>query len=193
MNWSPRFVASLSVTLSRLSRSRETSISPPCPSTFGSRSMAFFTACFSFGTATPARDSSDDVPPSSWSSSVDSRCCGSIAPLSLPSARLCASASACWNLVVSLSKRMVSPRGYLTTFEMGSCPADSSARAIHWRGPACPAGPRPAPAGSDLPAPRPSTRGPRERNNGGAMRPSPELTPFPTAESRSPNRGVARG
>ena len=35
MNWSPRLVASLSVRLRRLFRSRETVISPPVPSTFG--------------------------------------------------------------------------------------------------------------------------------------------------------------
>ena len=109
MNWSPRLVASLSVRLSRLLRSRETVISPPWPSTLGSRSMEAFSAACSLGTWTPARASSDVVPPSSCASSAASRCCGSMKPLSWPSARLWASANACWNLVVSLSKRMESP------------------------------------------------------------------------------------
>ena len=58
---------------------------------------------------TPARESSEAVPPSSWLSSASSRCCGSMYPLSAASAMLCASASACWNLVVSLSRRMDCP------------------------------------------------------------------------------------
>ena len=40
-------------------------ISPPCPSTFGRRSIDAFSAVCSRGTATPARASSDVVPPSS--------------------------------------------------------------------------------------------------------------------------------
>ncbi len=109
MNWSPRLVASLSVRLSRLLRSRETVISPPWPSTLGSRSMEALSAACSLGTWTPARASSDVVPPSSCASSAASRCCGSMKPLSWPSARLWASANACWNLVVNLSKRMENP------------------------------------------------------------------------------------
>ena len=109
MNWSPRLTASLSVRLSRLFKSRETVISPPCPSTLGSRSIEPFSAACSLGSATPARASSDVVPPSSCASRAASRCCGSMKPLSLPSARLWASAKACWNLVVSLSKRIGGP------------------------------------------------------------------------------------
>ncbi len=78
MNWSPRFTASLSVRLSRLESSRDTPISPPVPSTLGSRSMDFASAAFTLGTATPARASSDAVPPSSWSSRATSRCWGSM-------------------------------------------------------------------------------------------------------------------
>ena len=57
MNWSPRFCASLSVRLRRFERSREIWTSPPWPSTFGSRSIAFRSASRSFGTLTPARES----------------------------------------------------------------------------------------------------------------------------------------
>ena len=106
MNWSPRLVASLSVRLSRLLRSRDTPISPPWPSTLGIRPIEALSAACSFGTATPARASSDAVPPSSCASRAASRCWGSMKPWSWPSARLWASAKACWNLVVSLSKRM---------------------------------------------------------------------------------------
>jgi hypothetical protein len=112
MNWSPRLVASLSVRLSRPLRSRETLISPPVPSTLGSRPIEALSAACSFGTATPARARIDAVPPSSWASSAESRCWGSMKPLSCPSARLWASAKACWNLVVSLSNRMADPEGF---------------------------------------------------------------------------------
>ena len=54
VNWSPRFTASLSVRLRRLLSSRETVISPPWPSTFGSRPIELASACFNLGTATPA-------------------------------------------------------------------------------------------------------------------------------------------
>ena len=77
-------------------------------------------ACLSLGTATPARERSEAVPPSSCSSIAARRCCGSMKPLSLASALLCASASACWNLVVNLSKRIVgSPRNRLLMAEWG--------------------------------------------------------------------------
>ncbi len=66
MNWSPRFCASLSVRLSRLASSRETLTSPPCPSTLGRRSVLCLSAARRPPTLTPARDSSDVVPPSCW-------------------------------------------------------------------------------------------------------------------------------
>jgi hypothetical protein len=49
MNWSLRFCASLSVTLSRLASSRDTFTSPPAPSTFGRRSIACFEAAAQAG------------------------------------------------------------------------------------------------------------------------------------------------
>src|SRR6185437_11895408 len=107
MNWSPRLVASLSVRLSRLLRSREIVISPPVPSTFGRLLISVRSAACTRGTLTPARASSDAVPASSCARSAASKCAGSMKPLSWPRARLWASDNACWNLVVSLSKRMV--------------------------------------------------------------------------------------
>src|SRR5207245_44266 len=58
-------------------------------------------------TLTPARDRSDALPPSSWSSRAASRCSGSMNGLSCPKATLWASPSASWNLVVSLSIRIL--------------------------------------------------------------------------------------
>ena len=63
-NWSPRFCASLSVTLSKLLRSRDTFTSPLVPSTLGSRSIACASAPRNAGTFAPARPSSEVVPPS---------------------------------------------------------------------------------------------------------------------------------
>ena len=106
MYWSPRFCASLSVRLRRFERSRPIWTSPPWPSTLGRRSIAFRSPSRSFGTFTPALERSDAVPPSSWSSSAARTCTGSMNWLSAPTARLCASASACWNLVVKRSSLM---------------------------------------------------------------------------------------
>ncbi|MNT01309.1 hypothetical protein D3C72_1357700 [compost metagenome] len=108
MNWSPRLMASFSVALSRLTSSRPiwTSL---VPCTCGRRLMAASSAVCRPCTLTPARDSSALAAPSSCASSARSRCCGSMYWLSLPSARLCASASASWNRVVSLSRRIRIP------------------------------------------------------------------------------------
>ena len=78
MNWSPRLVASLSVRFSRLLRSREMPISPPCPSTFGRRLIASSIALRSGATFTPARCRSEAVLPSSWARRAERRCCGSM-------------------------------------------------------------------------------------------------------------------
>ena len=78
MNWSPRLVPSLSVRFRSRVRSRDTVISPPCPSTFGRLAIDCASAVLRRGTATPARESSDAVPPSSWFSNASSRCCGSM-------------------------------------------------------------------------------------------------------------------
>ena len=110
MNWSPRFCASLSVRFSRFDSSRETLTSPPCPSTLGRRPIAALSASRSGPTLTPAFASSELVPPSSCSIRASSRWTGSMYGLSLPIARLWASAKACWNLVVNLSKRIGPPR-----------------------------------------------------------------------------------
>ncbi len=108
MNWSPRLMPSFSVCCSRLPRSRPTcTCSPPC--TCGRRLMALSSATSSALALTPARDSRFLVAPSGWRSIASSRWTGSIYGLSLPSARLCASASASWKRVVSLSKRMKKP------------------------------------------------------------------------------------
>ncbi len=119
MNWSPRFCASLSVMLSRLARSRPMETSPPWPSTLGSRVSACSRSFFSAGTLTPARESSERVPPSSWLINASNRCGGSMNCWSLPTARLWASASACWNLVVNLSMRIgVLAAGFFDTPQM---------------------------------------------------------------------------
>ncbi len=94
INWSPRLLASLSVRLSKLPSSRETDTSPPVPSTLGKFLTANSSADFSFGTATPARDSSDAVPLSGWSINACNKCGGSIKLLSLARASDCASANA---------------------------------------------------------------------------------------------------
>ncbi len=107
MNWSPRFCAFLSVRLSRLDRSRPICTSPAWPSTLGRRATAFSAAPFRAATLTPARASSEALAPSSCRSRASSRCCGSMNCWSAPTAMLWASARACWNLVVNLSKRMI--------------------------------------------------------------------------------------
>ena len=105
-----RFCASLSVIFSRLFRSREIATSPDIwPETsadFGKWLIAVFKAVLSGFSWTPARANSDAVLPSSWFSKASNKCGGSIAVLSAPSAILCASLMACWNFVVSLSKRI---------------------------------------------------------------------------------------
>src|SRR5262245_51603429 len=106
MNWSPRFCASLSVRLRTAFSSREICTSPPWPSTLGRWEIAWRTASRRRGTLTPARDSSEALAPSSCASRAESTCSGSMNWLSCPTATLWASARACWNLVVSLSRRM---------------------------------------------------------------------------------------
>ncbi len=106
-NWSPRFCDSRSARLSRETSSRPTWVSPPVPDTLGRRSMPLFSALVRAPTFTPARCSSERALPSSWPSRATSRCTGSMYWLSLPTARLWASASASWSLVVNLSCRIV--------------------------------------------------------------------------------------
>jgi hypothetical protein len=101
-------VASFSARFSSLTVSRPTWMSPPVPETVGIRLMAASTADFSAGIRTPARSSSARPEPSAWPITADSRCTGSMYWWSPASARLCASASTCWNWVVSLSCRIVS-------------------------------------------------------------------------------------
>jgi hypothetical protein len=77
------------------------------------REIAFFADSRSRGAFTPARESSDAAVPPSCASNAASRCAGSMNWWSWPSAMLCASASASWNFVVSLSKRMARQPGLL--------------------------------------------------------------------------------
>ncbi len=120
MNWSPRLMDSFSAALSRLTSSRPTWTSlVPC--TCGRRLMAASSAVCKPFTLTPARCSSALAAPSFCAISARSRCCGSMYWLSLASARLCASASASWNRVVSLSRRIGFPLS-VSVLMLGSSP-----------------------------------------------------------------------
>src|SRR5215467_811201 len=88
--------------------------------------MAFRRLSRSFGTLAPARERSEAVPPSSWSRSAPSTCTGSMNWLSAPTARLCASASACWNLVVNRSSLMAPPVNSTTWWKCGQMPTFST-------------------------------------------------------------------
>ena len=103
---SPRFCASRSAMLSSPVRSRPTWTWPFVPWTCGRRAIAWSSAVDSRWTLTPARCSSERVEPSCCASSALSTWTGSMNWLSRPTAMLWASASASWNLVVSLSIRM---------------------------------------------------------------------------------------
>ncbi len=106
-NWSPRFCDSRSARFSSDISSRPTWVSPPVPETLGRRSKALRNALVRPPTFTPARCNSERALPSSWFNRAVRRWTGSMYWLSLPTARLWASASASWSLVVSLSCRMV--------------------------------------------------------------------------------------
>ncbi len=105
MNWSPRLRASFSVACSSRPSSEPTCTWSWC-CTRGRSARAFSAAACSWPTLAPARCKSERGP-SSWRSSATSRCRGSILDWSPPRASVCASARASWNLVVSLSIRMV--------------------------------------------------------------------------------------
>src|SRR5688572_28013923 len=83
----------------------------------------------SFCALPPALLTRPAIPPSGCASSAPSRCCGSMYWWSLPSAALCASASASCSRVVNLSKRMVLIRmavqARALTGQMGARPPHS--------------------------------------------------------------------
>ena len=104
MNWSPRLLASFSAAWSKAPSSRPGwTCSPPC--TCGRRCIASSRPLCSLATLTPARASSA-FGPSVWASMAASTWAGSMYGLSRVTARLWASPSASWKVVVSLSIRM---------------------------------------------------------------------------------------
>ena len=103
---SPRLSANLSVTFSKLFKSRETETSPELSEDFGKLSIAVVSAILSGVKCAPARANNEDVPPSSWLINAEIKCNASIVGLSFATAKLCASLRACWNFVVNLSKRI---------------------------------------------------------------------------------------
>ena len=92
---SPRFKASLSVTLSKLLRSREIDTSPALSVDFAKLLIALMSPVLSGAKCTPAWASSELVPPSSCLIKASSKCRDSIVGLSLATAELCASFRAC--------------------------------------------------------------------------------------------------
>src|SRR5262245_30317480 len=105
MNWSPRLVASLSAACSSDTSSRPGCTGWPPPCTCGNALIAVSIAIRRAAVLAPARSSSA-FGPSACASIAASRCAGSMYGLSRPTARLWASARACWNAVVNLSRRM---------------------------------------------------------------------------------------
>src|SRR5690606_18723852 len=79
---------------------------PSAPSTWGRRSINWFSSGMTRLTATPARARRLALPLSVSLNRATSRWAGSIYWLLFLTARLCASATACWKRVVSLSNLM---------------------------------------------------------------------------------------
>ena len=103
-NWSPRLIASFSAACKSETRSRPT-CTWSCPWTSGSFFSAASATANKPAWLTPAR-CNKALGPSSWCSMAATTCAGSMNAWSLPRARVWASDSASWNLVVSLSIRM---------------------------------------------------------------------------------------
>jgi len=103
INWSPRLVASFSVRLSILLKSRPTWTSPLVPCTSGKFAISLSRPFSKPGTLTPARLNRLLAPPSESRNMANKRWAGSMYWLSLAKAKLWASLKASWNLVVSFS------------------------------------------------------------------------------------------
>ena len=92
---SPRLSANLSVTLSRLFKSREIATSPELSVVFGKFVIALASPVLSGAKCTPACANNELVPPSSCLIKASSKCKDSMVGQSLATAKLCASLSAC--------------------------------------------------------------------------------------------------
>ena len=92
---SPRLTANLSVTLSKLFSSREIVTSPALSVLLGRLAIALTKPAFSGAKCTPACANKALLPPSSCLIKASNKCNASMVGLSLATAKLCASLSAC--------------------------------------------------------------------------------------------------
>ena len=103
INLSCRCCANLSHKFKMLSNWRESCTSPPLPDTCGSLASSLLSSLRNAATFTPLAVKIGATEPSCWFNKALNKCTGSINWLSLPIAKDCASAMACWNLVVNFS------------------------------------------------------------------------------------------